>query len=115
KSALLAVATASEAQLRQSQQKFETLVNSIDGVVWEANPRTFQFSFVSRQAEGLLGFPLEQWEQPGFWNKRLHPADRDRAVARRLEAVVKRQLLRMEYRLVAADGRETWIHESAAV
>ena len=39
--------------LRLSQQKFETLVNSIEGVVWEAEPETFRFVFVSKQAERL--------------------------------------------------------------
>jgi len=30
-------------------------------VVWEANPDTFEFSFVSEQAERLLGYPRNQW------------------------------------------------------
>jgi len=116
KSSVLHVLTASEAQLRQSRQKFETLVNSIDGVVWEADPNTFQFTFVSRQAEDLLGFSVEHWmKTPGFWSGRLHAADRDRATARRLEAVAKRAPVRMEYRMTAAEGQEIWIHESAAV
>jgi PAS domain S-box-containing protein len=116
KSSLLAVLTASEARLRYSRQKFETLVNSIDGVVWEADPKTFRFTFVSEQAVGLLGYSTEQWmDIPNFWSERLHPADRDRAIARRLEAVVKQQPSRIEYRMMALDGREIWIHESASV
>ena len=48
-------------QLREQQhtsiekQKLETLVNSIDGIVWEADGETFQFTFVSPQAERILG------------------------------------------------------------
>lgn len=49
-----------EEEIRQAHQKYEELVNSIDGIVWEANARTFQFSFVSKQAEWLLGYPTER-------------------------------------------------------
>ena len=34
-----------DAALRFSQQKFETLVHSIDGIVWEAEPFDFRFHF----------------------------------------------------------------------
>ena len=54
-------------QLREQEgtiiekQKLETLVNSIDGIVWEADARTFRFTFVSQQCERLLGYTPEQW------------------------------------------------------
>ncbi len=116
KGTLLRVSTASEAQLRRSRQKFETLVNSIAGVVWEADPQTFQFSFVSQQAAGLLGIPLEEWlTQKSFWMEHLHPEDRERAIHCRREAVVGRGDCRLEYRMLDAGGQEVWIQESASV
>src|SRR5439155_331629 len=57
-----------EEDLKKSQQRYEALVNSVDGVVWEADPNTLQSTFVSKQAERLLGHPVAQWlEAPGFW------------------------------------------------
>ena len=35
-----------------AQQRFADLVNSVEGIVWEADAQTFVFSFVSEQAEG---------------------------------------------------------------
>jgi K+-sensing histidine kinase KdpD len=35
-----------------AQQRFSDLVNSVEGIVWEADAQTFAFSFVSEQAEG---------------------------------------------------------------
>ena len=32
-------------------------MNSIDGIVWEADPKTLQFTFISKQAERLLAMP----------------------------------------------------------
>ena len=37
--------------LQQAQQKYEQLVASIDGIVWESDAQMVQFSVVSRQAE----------------------------------------------------------------
>jgi len=36
------------------------LVNSVEGIVWEADTATFSFSFVSEQAERILGYLVEQ-------------------------------------------------------
>jgi PAS domain-containing protein len=67
--------------LRKSQQSYEALMNSVDGILWQADATTFQFTFVSRQAERLLGYPVERWlNEPDFWVKRLHNEDREWAV-----------------------------------
>ena len=59
----------------------EDLVQSIDGIVWEADARTLRFTFVSAQAERLLGFPVADWSEPDFWVKHLHPDARTWAAA----------------------------------
>src|SRR5262245_25399915 len=50
-----------EMALVRSEQKYKTLIQSIDAIVWEADAQTFEFSFVSEQAEQLLGYPVECW------------------------------------------------------
>jgi methyl-accepting chemotaxis protein len=65
-----------DAALSLSQQKMEALIHSIDGIVWERAPDTFQFSFVSRQSEDILGYAPARWlAKPDFWEERLHPQD----------------------------------------
>jgi PAS domain S-box-containing protein len=101
-----------EAELRVSREKFETLVNSIQGVVWEADPRTFAFSFASEQAERLLGYPRQQWiEQPDFWLKHLHPDDQMLAQNFRTMGLQQEKPSHFEYRMIAADGRPVWLRE----
>ena len=51
-------------------------------IVWEgeASVEGVRFSFVSRRAETLLGFPVERWlGEPDFWKHVLRPDDRDGA------------------------------------
>ncbi|HRE84223.1 MAG TPA: PAS domain-containing protein, partial [Opitutaceae bacterium] len=96
-----------ELEIRVAREKFEVLVNSIDGVVWEACIDNRSFTFVSPQAERLLGYPLKQWtEDRTFWIDHLHPADRENTLRITSEAIAKRQATRSEYRMIAADGRE---------
>jgi PAS domain S-box-containing protein len=108
--------TRREAALRAQEQQYAALVNSIDGIVWEADARTFQFKFVSRKAESILGFPASRWiEDPAFWKNQLHEDDRESAVAHCLEAVRRGEDHDFEYRMRAADGRVVWLRDIVTV
>jgi diguanylate cyclase (GGDEF)-like protein/PAS domain S-box-containing protein len=105
-----------EEALKQSRQSYEALINSIDGIVWEAEARTFQFSFVSKQAERILGYPTERWlNEPAFWKDHLHPDDRERAVTSFMNTVRNRKDHTFEYRMVAADGTTVWLRNIVTV
>lgn len=106
-----------EAELNLSREKLRSLIDSIDGVVWECTPDAeSRFTFISRQAERILGCTPEKWlEQPGFWQEKLHPEDAARAGETRREKFARRQPYSQEYRMLAADGRAIWIRESGVV
>jgi PAS domain S-box-containing protein len=92
------------------------LVDALDVVVWEADARTWQFVFVSRRAEALLGYPVRRWlDERDFWVAHLHPEDRERAVALCRAATEQGADHALEYRMVAADGRVVWVHELVGV
>ncbi|HEV8482628.1 MAG TPA: PAS domain S-box protein, partial [Blastocatellia bacterium] len=105
-----------EEAARQSKRSYEALVNSIDGIVWEADPRSLQFAFVSKQAERLLGYPVERWlTEPSFWSDHLHPEDREWAVVALAEAVRETRSQDLVYRMIAADGRTIWLRDIVTV
>jgi diguanylate cyclase (GGDEF)-like protein/PAS domain S-box-containing protein len=95
---------------RREAQKYANLVNTVNGVVWEADPGTLQFTFVSEQAEQLLGFPQQAWTARGdFWLERLHPEDRGWAAEFRRRLANPGDRRHFEYRMVAADGNTVWV------
>jgi PAS domain S-box-containing protein len=105
-----------DAALSLSQQKMEALIHSIDGIVWERAPDTFQFTFVSRQSEDILGYAPAAWlEKPDFWEGRLQPQDAAKAIQTAREMAARGQPYTCEYRMIAADGRTLWIRESGTV
>ena len=50
-----------ENELRKLKESYLALINNVDGIVWEADAKTFEFTFVSENAERLLGYPKEKW------------------------------------------------------
>ena len=99
-----------------SRRRYEALLASIDGIVWEADAATFRFTFVSAQAERILGYPVAEWlGQPNFWRDRIHPDDADRTVAYCVKATREMRDHDFEYRAVAADGRVVWLRDIVSV
>ncbi|MFN2425233.1 MAG: PAS domain S-box protein [Candidatus Binatia bacterium] len=105
-----------EAELRRSREQYEHLVASIDGIVWEANGETLRFTFVSAQAERLLGYPPARWvEDPDFWCNHIHPDDCAWVVAFCRRSTEERKNHDFEYRMIAADGRAVWLRDIVTV
>ncbi len=105
-----------EQNYEASQQNFQSLVNTIEGIVWESDAVSFEFVFVSRQAEVILGYPVENWiEDHMFWRDHLHPEDRDATVERFMTNTRQRRSHKLEYRMIAADGREVWFQDNVTV
>jgi PAS domain-containing protein len=67
--------------LQQSHQLVENINQQIDGILWEANAQTFEFTYISPQVEKILGYTVHEWmSQKDFWQAHIHPDDRDGAV-----------------------------------
>ena len=93
-----------------------TLVNSVHGIIWEADPLTFRFSFVSPHAELILGYPTQQWiDETDFWLTHTHPDDVDWCSNYCREASLKGEDFEFQYRMIAADGRVVWLHDIVTV
>ena len=105
-----------ERELREAAEKIEAIINSVEGIVWEADARTLQFSFVSENAEAILGYPRKSWlEERDFWKSHVHPEDLARTLALCKEAAEALREHVVEYRMLAADGREVWLRDSIRV
>ncbi|NJL21457.1 MAG: PAS domain-containing protein [Leptolyngbyaceae cyanobacterium SM1_3_5] len=102
-----------ERRCRHSQQQYQRLVNSVDAIVWQGELRgaEFQFTFVSPQAEQILGYPIDRWHESNFWSAHLHPDDFDRAIAYCTSCFEAHLDHVHEYRMRAADGRFVWIED----
>ncbi|MBZ4418656.1 PAS domain-containing sensor histidine kinase [Myxococcus sp. RHSTA-1-4] len=102
-------------ELSRAQREHAELIDSVDGIVWEADP-SFRFTCVSKQAERLLGYPVERWyQEPDFWVTHVHPDDRVWAANYCREAAEQCLPHEFEYRMLAADGRIVWLRDIVTV
>ena len=96
--------------LNASDERFRGLVDSLDCIVWEANPDDMSFTFVSRQAERMLGYPLGMWiDDVEFWTNRIHVEDREWVIKACREAIAEGTGREFEYRMLATEERIVWV------
>jgi PAS domain S-box-containing protein len=85
------------------------VLQRLDVVIWEADPRTLQVGFVSQRAEQMLGHPQIEWlSDPGFLVRIVHSEDRGATVKLMRDVAADGQSRRSEIRMLAADGHEIW-------
>jgi PAS domain S-box-containing protein len=105
------------AELRlATDRRYQKLVSGIDYAISWTTDRERRLTFISEQAPGVLGYTMEQFLEPDFWAKRIHPDDREAfmALARRALGAGEHTDLRLNHRMVAADGRVRWFHTGMA-
>jgi diguanylate cyclase (GGDEF)-like protein/PAS domain S-box-containing protein len=98
-----------------AEQRFRDIVDTADGIVWEADARSFQFTFISQKAERLLGFSTQEWQVPGFWVEHLHPDDQGWAPQYCASCTGRLEPHDFEYRFIAKDGHTVWLRDIVTV
>lgn len=97
-----------------AQRQLSQTCEFVGAIVWRADPQTLQFTYVSPQAQAILGYWLERWTgETNFWKKHLAPDDRERvaAVCERIVRGGKRQ--DFEFRMISVHGQTLWFHAAA--
>src|SRR5918998_289677 len=101
-----------EEELAALQREYEELVDSVDAIIWKGEAQPLRFTFVSHQAETILGYPVERWlAEPSFWSDHIHPEDREWAVSFCQMAIEDKRSHTFEYRMIGADGKVVWIRD----
>ncbi len=110
---LIEVTEVTEQVLVEVRQRFLRLLETIDGVVWEAEIGVGN-TFLSPQVERLFGYSVEEWRaDPGFWRAHVHPDDLEEAL--RIDDAAYNathsHAYEMSYRLIAKSGKVVWVRD----
>jgi PAS domain S-box-containing protein len=95
------------AALRESEEKFRAIANSIDQMIWSTRPDGFHDYYNDRWYE-FTGMPYGSTNGDG-WNAMFHPEDRDRAWAVWQRCLETGEPYHIEYRLRHHDGAYRWV------
>ncbi len=98
---------------------YRTLLEQIPAIVyvWGIDEQDDMVEgYVSPQIEAVLGFRPEEWmADPQLWVDRLHPDDRDEVLDETARSVQGGEPFKLEYRMIARDGRVVWLHDVASM
>ena len=95
------------------EQRAQALLKDKRHIVWEGDASTFEFLYVSKSAENLLGYPADRWlKEPSFWaDVVIHPEDRENAIAYCALASGQRKDHDFIYRARTAYGDTVSLHD----
>ncbi len=104
-----------EASAQASEEHVRRLLEQTSAIPWEADAETWMFQYVGPQALTVLGYPLEDWYEEGFWEAHLHPEDRDYAMGFCAEASQHSERFEFEYRMLSTKGEVVWLYDLVSV
>jgi len=105
-----------EEALAISERNFQNLVQTIDGIVWEADAEIMKINFVSDKIESILGYTAQEClAEPDFWRNHLYEADRESASTLFRQKIRELTNFTMDYRMIRKDGDIVWIKDIVSV
>jgi len=101
-----------EAELRQSEQRFRLMAETIQDVFWIATPDLRKVIYLSPPFEQIWGrSPADLYETPRLFNEAVHPEERERVRSAMLAASAQGVTWSHEYRIIRPDGAVRWIQD----
>jgi PAS domain S-box-containing protein len=101
-----------EKALRESEEKYRCLTESLDELVYRADPNTFVATYVNNAVERFYGYSVEQWlREPNLWEDLIHPDDRERALVEFTEAHKELKSAVIEYRIIKKNKEVRWVKD----
>jgi PAS domain S-box-containing protein len=101
--------------VRAAETKYRTLIEQIPAITYiDAVEGPVTTLYISPQTEAILGYSPGDWfDDPHLLSKRIHPEDHDRWRAEVDKCEQTGDPFRLEYRILARDGRLVWVHDEA--
>ena len=95
--------------LRESEAKYRNLTESLDELIYRADPETLVATYVNRAVERIYGYTVEEFlGDPTLWESTIHPEDKERVFAWFTEAQRKMESGAIEYRIIRKDKTVRW-------
>ena len=107
--------TVFETALRESEEKFRSLVGNLPGISYRCLPdKEWTMLYISDTVEEFTGYPASEFMRQGgiTFSDVVHPDDRDRIG---LQILNSDKTFEVEYRIIHKDGRVFWVWENGSL
>lgn len=97
------------------KDRFRELIEGLNVITYEFDLRLYRFTYVSRMAEAILGYPTHQWFTKGFWYEHLQEDDKKWATHFSRYNISLNKDHEFEYRMIASDGKIKWFKDIVSI
>jgi len=105
----------SQEALRDSEAKYSNLTESLDELIYRADPETFVATYVNPAVESIYGYTVEEFlGDPTLWESSIHPEDKERVFACFTESQRNVKSGTIEYRILRKDKTVRWMEDHAS-
>ncbi|HOO56882.1 MAG TPA: response regulator [bacterium] len=102
-------------ELEESEERFRTLLLSLEDIVWAASADGKELFYINKAAENIYGRQARDFfDNTNLWNEIVHPDDRERA-RESAGALIETGSKNIEYRIVRPDGEIRWLRDRTNV
>lgn len=104
-----------EREINKLRDAHRRLLNTLNGVVYETDAKTFEIIYTS-DIEKILGYTAWQWMNvENIWFNNIHPDDQDKIKDFLQNEILTTDRHSIEYRLYKSDGEVVWIRDNITV
>ena len=105
-----------ETRLRETEARYRSLVEQVPVAIYRQEiEHNGAVSYISPQIESLTGYAPEEYADPTFWVRTMHPEDRQRVLAEDERTDRTGEPFRVEFRKITRDGRIVWLRDEAVL
>ncbi|WP_017305441.1 EAL domain-containing protein [Spirulina subsalsa] len=98
-----------EEALKESEQRLEGILSSIDDVVWSADARTLHLLYLNAATETVYGRSVQDFlDNPALWLDTIHPDDRSHLIDQ-FKSLFRLGTTKSEFRIVQPNGTIRWL------
>lgn len=98
-----------------SEEQYHFMVENAPAVIWKTAYNSFDFLYVSPEAERIFGYSQQECLQKGFLEKLIHPEEKDWVLEYCRLATKERHPYQLEYRILTKSGKERKVRESIRI
>ncbi|UGV41604.1 PAS domain S-box protein [Methanococcoides orientis] len=101
-----------EEALQRSEENYRNLTESLNELIYRANPETLVSTYVNKAVEKIYGYTVDMWlDDPYIWEKTIYHDDRERVFAEFAELQTKIESGIIEYRIIKKDKTIRWVQD----
>jgi anti-anti-sigma factor len=94
-----------------SEERLDSILNTLDDIVWSQSPTTFDVFYLNPAAEAIYGRPVADFMADAeLWLRVVHPEDLEQVLGF-LPAILAAGAAQLEYRILRSDGEIRWLHD----